>query len=219
VSPLLARAPCPPDDPMRVAVLASGSGTNLQALLDKMAGSAFRVAVVAVNKPDAGAIARAEKAGVPVVVEPHRDHTDRASFETALLARLAEHDVEVVVLAGFMRVLTTTFLGAFERRVINVHPALCPAFPGLHGARQALEHGARITGCTVHLVDAGVDTGPILAQATVPILDDDTEDALQARIQTREHALLPAVVDAYARGQVVVEASGRVRLRGFTAPG
>jgi phosphoribosylglycinamide formyltransferase-1 len=218
VSPLLERAPCPPDAPMRVAVLASGSGTNLQALLDRMDASAFRVVVVAVNKPDAGAIARAESAGVPVIVEPHKGHADRAAFERALLEKLAAFDIEVVVLAGFMRVLTTTFLGAFERRVVNVHPALCPAFPGMHAARQALEHGARVTGCTVHLVDAGVDTGPILAQAPVPILDDDDEDSLQARIQTREHALLPAVVDAYARGQVVVEGSGRVRLRDFTAP-
>ena len=218
MTPLLKRAPCPVDDPMRVAVLASGSGTNLQALIDAMHDSAFRVVVVAVNKPQIAAITRAQTAGIPVVVEPHQHHPDRASFERALVEQLAPHDPEVVVLAGFMRVLTETFLSAFKRRVINVHPALCPAFPGMHGARQALDHGARLTGCTVHLVDAGVDTGPILAQAAVPILDDDTEETLQARIQKQEHILLPAVVDAYGKGQVVLEDSGRIRLRAFSAP-
>jgi len=123
----------------------------------------------------------------------------------------------VVVLAGFMRVLTAHFLDRWKHRVLNVHPALCPAFPGMHAPRQALAHGARVTGCTVHLVDAGVDTGPILAQAAVPILDDDDEAALTARIQAEEHRLFPAVLGAVARGEVRV-VDGRPRAYGLAGP-
>src|SRR6185503_3506587 len=111
-------------------------------------------------------------------------------FEAAVQTHLESHGVEVVVLAGFMRVLTASFLDKWPKRVVNVHPALCPAFPGMHAAQQAIDHGARVTGCTVHLVDAGVDTGPILAQAAVPVLDDDDDEKLQKRIQKQEHALL-----------------------------
>lgn len=216
--PLVPRAPCPPGEPLRVAVLVSGSGTNLQALLDAAArpGCPFRVVAVISNRPGAKALERASAAGVPALVEDHKAHADRAAFERALLDRLAPHDVELVVLAGFMRVLGETFVRAFERRIVNVHPALCPAFPGLHAARQALLAGARITGCTVHLVDTGVDTGPILAQAAVPVLDGDDETSLQQRIQTQEHALLPRVLEAIARGDVVEEDDGRVRLTSLT---
>ncbi len=215
--PLIARAPCPPEDPLRVAVLVSGSGTNLQALLDDShaGGSPFRVACVLSNRPGAHALARAETAGVPALVEDHRLHDGREAFERALLARLSPYDAETVVLAGFMRVLSETFVSAFPRRIVNVHPALCPAFPGLHAARQALDAGARITGCTVHLVDTGVDTGPILAQAAVPILDGDDEPTLQRRIQQQEHRLLPRVLRAIARGEVVEE-GGRVVVRALT---
>lgn len=216
--PLVPRAPCPPDDPLRVAVLVSGSGSNLQALLDasKAPGCRYRVACVVSNRPEVKALARAQASGVDALVEDHKQHADREAFERALLRRLQPYDPEVVVLAGFMRVLTETFVGAFEHRLVNVHPALCPAFPGIHAARQALEAGARITGCTVHLVDTGVDTGPILAQAAVPILDGDDEPTLQHRIQQQEHRLLPRVVEGIARGDVVLNSEGRVRVTSLT---
>ena len=215
-TPLLARAPCSAAEPLRVGVLVSGSGTNLQALLDVAAvpGSVFRVVVVVSNVAGVRAIDRANAAGVPVVVEPHRG-LDRAAHEERVHAQLTAADVELVVLAGYMRVLTSTLLDRWHHRVVNVHPALLPAFPGMHGAKQALDHGCRVAGCTVHLVDAGVDTGPILAQAAVPVLDHDDEAALQARIQVQEHRLLPAVVRAFARG-LVVDAEGRVRALGLS---
>ncbi len=183
----------------RLAVFCSGSGTNFQAVLDAQPASAYDVAVMVCNQREAGAIARAEAAKVPVVIEPHRAHPDRASFERALLEHLAAYDVDAVVLAGFMRILSPVFLQGFGRPVINVHPALLPAFPGMHAARQALEAGVAETGCTVHLVDEGVDTGPALAQAKVPIAPGDTEATLQARIQQAEHQLLPQVLDRLAR--------------------
>ncbi len=214
---LLARAPCPGDRPLRLGVLVSGSGSNLQALLDASAEPSRRlqVALVLSNVAGVKALERAAAAGVPGLVEDHRGRS-REAFEDAVDAALRAHDVEVVVLAGFMRVLTAHLLGRWKHRVVNVHPALCPAFPGMHAPRQALLHGARVTGCTVHLVDAGVDTGPILAQAAVPILDDDTEATLTARIQAEEHRLFPAVLSAMARGDVRL-VDGRPRAFGLTA--
>jgi phosphoribosylglycinamide formyltransferase-1 len=204
-SPLLARAPCPEDAPLRLGVLVSGSGSNLQALLDASKDRARRIRVVGVvsNVDGVFALERARAAGVPFAVESHKGKS-REALEDAMQKHLEGWNVEVVVLAGFMRVLTASFLNRWPRRVVNVHPALCPAFPGTHAARQALEHGARVTGCTVHLVDAGVDTGPILAQAAVPILDTDDEDALQKRIQAQEHRLLPRVLEGIAKGDVRV---------------
>lgn len=213
-APLVERAPCGPAAPLRVGVLVSGSGTNLQALLDRNS-DAYRIVVVGSNKAEAYALERARNNSIPTFVESHRAHPSREAFDRALVDALGAHDVEMVVLAGFMRVLTSSFLDAFPRRVLNVHPALCPAFPGIHAPRQALAHGVRITGCTVHLVDAGVDTGPILAQAAVPILDGDDEASLTARIQRQEHALLPAILEALAVGAVVIE-NGAPALRGYT---
>ncbi len=215
-TPLISRAPCPADDPLRIGVLVSGSGSNLQALLDAATAvdSGFRVVVVVSNLPGVRALDRARAAGVRGVVEPHSG-LERARHEELLHGHLVDAGVEFVVLAGYMRVLTATFLDRWARRVVNVHPALLPAFPGMHGARQALDHGCRVAGCTVHLVDHGVDTGPILAQAAVPVLDHDDEATLQARIQAEEHQLLPAVVRALARGRVVVR-DGRVRALGLT---
>ncbi len=215
--PLVARAPCPAGEPLRLGVLVSGSGSNLAAILERarpvVAAAPLSVEVVVSNVDGVRALERAKHAGVAAVVESHKGRS-REVFEDAVQAHLEAHRVEVVVLAGFMRVLTASFLTRWERRVVNVHPALCPAFPGMHAARQALEHGARVTGCTVHLVDAGVDTGPILAQAAVPVLDDDDEDALQRRIQGEEHRLLPAVLAAAAAGAVRV-VDGRVRAFGL----
>jgi phosphoribosylglycinamide formyltransferase-1 len=190
---------------MRVGVLVSGSGTNLQAILDAQAAGglgAARVVVVVSNRPDALALDRAAAAGVPAVVVDHRAHAARETFEDALVAVLREHEVELVALAGFMRLLTPRFLGAFADRVVNIHPALCPAFPGTHAQRQALEHGVKITGVTVHFVDAGTDTGPIIAQAAVPVLDDDDEARLAARILAEEHRIYPRVLRLLAAGRV-----------------
>jgi phosphoribosylglycinamide formyltransferase-1 len=202
---------CSSSSPLRVAVLASGSGSNLQALLDAVAvgDRSFRVVVVVTNVEGAGAAARAHAAGVAAVCVPHTG-LPRTEHETRVLQALQAHDVEFVVLAGYMRVVTSTLLRAFPSRVLNVHPALLPSFPGLHGAKQALEHGSRVAGCTVHLVDDGVDTGPILAQGAVPVLFDDDEGRLQRRIQGVEHRLLPAVVEGIATGRVV-DVNGRPR--------
>lgn len=190
--------------PLAVGVLASGSGSNLQALLDAAAEGrlAARIAVVVVNVPGAKALDRARAAGVPAVLVPHRDYASREAFEAAVEEALRDHGVELVVLAGFMRLLSGAFVRRWWGKLVNVHPALLPSFPGTHGARQALEAGVRITGCTVHLVDEGTDTGPVLAQAAVPVLPGDTEATLQARIQVQEHRLLPWVVDLFARGRV-----------------
>ena len=189
---------------IRLGVRVSGGGTNLQAILDAIAAGQLdaEVAVVVSNKKEAGGLARAAKAGVPTVVVPHGDYPDRRAFDAALVAVLRERGVEWVVLAGFMRLLTEVFLEAFALRTVTIPPALLPAFPGVDGQRQALAYGVRVAGCTVHLVDRGTDTGPIVAQAVVPVLPDDDEESLKARILVEEHALLPTVLQWIAAGKV-----------------
>lgn len=197
---------------MRAAVLVSGGGTNLQALLDARDDLGAELRVVVSNRADAFALERARRAGVEAICLSHKDFATREDFDRALRDALLARGVELVVLAGFMRVLTPVFLDAFPDRVINVHPALLPAFPGVDAQAQALAHGVKLTGCTVHLVDAGVDTGPILAQAAVPVRDDDTVETLRARILAEEHRLLPAAVRDVATGRVTREGR-RVRVR------
>ncbi len=196
-----------------LGVLVSGRGSNLGAILDAHARGRVdaRIRLVISNQPDAPALARAERAGVPTRVISHRHFSTREAFDQALVDALHGAGVEWVVLAGFMRVLTPVFLRAFPLRVINVHPALLPAFPGTHAQRQALEYGVKVAGCTVHLGDEGVDTGPVIAQRVVPVLDDDDEERLAARILAREHQLLPKVLADLARGAwtVVPAANGR----------
>jgi phosphoribosylglycinamide formyltransferase-1 len=200
-----------------LGVLVSGSGTNLQAILDAIRERTLdaRLAVVVSNVPEAKALDRARAANVETVVVDHRGFADRAAFDAAVVEVLRARGVELVVLAGFMRLLTPVLLDAFPMRIVNVHPALLPAFPGIHGQRQALEYGVRVAGCTVHFVDRGTDTGPIIAQATVPVLDDDDEATLTARILAKEHELLPRVLQWVADGRVSIEAtkSGRPRVR------
>jgi len=191
---------------VRTAVLVSGSGTNLQALLDaeregKLAPAT--VAVVVSNKPGVLALERAATAGVPAVVVNHKDFVSRDEFDAALVAALEPFAVDIVVLAGFMRVLTTRFVDRFANRIVNTHPSLLPAFPGAHAARDALAHGVKLTGMTIHFVDASLDGGPIIVQRPVPILDSDDESTLQRRIQAEEHQMLPRVVRALARGHLV----------------
>lgn len=198
---------------MRVGVLASGSGSNFQALVDALhvEGSPARVVCVGCNVPGARVLDRAAAAGVEAVVIDHRTFPTREAYDAQLAAALKAHGVELICLAGYMRLVSPTFLAAFPGRVINVHPALLPAFPGLHAPRQALEAGVALTGCTVHFVDEGTDTGPIIAQAAVPVLPGDDEAALTARIQKEEHRLFPAVVRALAMGRVTLEGRRVVR--------
>jgi phosphoribosylglycinamide formyltransferase-1 len=192
---------------MTLGVLVSGGGTNLQAVLDAIAAKRLdaRVAVVLSNIPDAGALARAEKAGVPTAVVDHKRFADRASFDAAVVAELRARGVEYVVLAGFMRIVTPVLLDAFPMRVVNVHPALLPAFPGVDAQTQAFAYGVRVTGCTVHFVDRGTDTGPIVAQAVVPVLEGDDAETLRQRILVNEHMLLPTALQWIAEGRVHVE--------------
>jgi phosphoribosylglycinamide formyltransferase-1 len=190
----------------RLGVLVSGSGTNLQALLDACAAPDFpaHIAVVVSNVPGAFAIERARRAGVATEVLEHKTFADRAEFDAALVSRLRAHQVEIVCLAGFMRLLGSPFLDAFPGRILNIHPALLPAFPGLHGPRQSLAHGVKITGCTVHFVDAGLDSGPIIVQAAVPVLPDDDEERLAARILQEEHRIYPLAVRWLCEGRISV---------------
>ena len=196
-----------------VGVLVSGGGSNLGAILEATRDPAFpaQVAVVISNQPDAGGLKRAEAAGVPAIVCSHRGWSSRAAYDAALVEILRAHGVQWVALAGFMRVVTSTLLSAFPGRVLNIHPALLPAFPGLHAQEQAFRAGVRVAGATVHLVDEGTDTGPILAQGAVPVLAEDTADSLAARILTVEHRLYPMVLRWAAEGRIN-QVDGRVHL-------
>lgn len=205
---------------LRVGVLASGSGSNFQALAEACRDGRVpaEVATLVVNVPGAGALARAEGLGVPTKVIDHRGFAERALFERELVRALQHAGVELVCLAGFMRLVGETLLAPFAGRILNVHPSLLPAFPGMHAVRQALAYRAAITGCTVHVVDAGTDTGPIVLQAAVPVQPDDTEDTLAARIHAQEHRLYPAAVKLFAEGRVRVHGRS-VHIQGAPAEG
>lgn len=182
-------------------MLVSGTGTNLQALLDACADPAYGAAVVAVGADRDGieGLARADRAGVPTFVLRVPDFPDRSAWDVALADEVAKHDPDLVVSAGFMKLAGTAFLDRFGGRFLNTHPALLPSFPGMHGARDALDHGVKVTGATVFLVDAGVDTGPIIGQRAVDVLDGDDESSLHERIKTVERELLVDVVGRMAR--------------------
>ncbi len=195
--------------PARVVVLVSGSGTNLQALLDAAAegGAAYGAEVVAVGADRDGieGLRRAERAGVPAFVCRVRDFATRAEWDEALAGAVAAHRPDLVVSAGFMKIVGAAFLSAFGGRTINTHPALLPSFPGAHGVRDALAHGVKVTGCTVHFMDAGVDSGPIIAQEAVAIREQDDEAALHERIKDVERRLLVDVVGRLARDGYRIE--------------
>jgi formyltetrahydrofolate-dependent phosphoribosylglycinamide formyltransferase len=182
--------------PSNVVVLASGSGTLLQALLDAPEPKPFRVAAVGSDRGSCVALDRALAAGVPTFSCRVADHADRDAWNRALAAAVADFAPDLVVLAGFMKLLAPGFLGAFDNRVINAHPSLLPAFPGMHAPADALAHGVKLTGCTVFLVDAGVDAGPIVAQRAIPVADDDDVATLHERIKVVERSLLVDVVTA-----------------------
>lgn len=190
--------------PARLVVLVSGSGSNLQALLDASADPAYGAEIVAVgaDRRDILGLERAEKAGLPTFVVRVADHATRADWDRALTEAVAAHDPDLVVSAGFMKILGPEFLRRYEGRTVNTHPALLPSFPGAHGVRDALAYGAKVTGCTVHFVDSGVDTGPIIAQGVVAVEDGDEADggdALHERIKTVERNLLVDIVGRLAR--------------------
>ncbi|MED5369603.1 MAG: phosphoribosylglycinamide formyltransferase [Myxococcota bacterium] len=190
----------------RIGVLLSGSGTNLQALIDACAEPDFpaEIALVISNKEEAYGLERARMANLPAMHIPHRGWGSRSAYEDRLSQALREAAVDWVLCAGFMRILSPTFLDAWPQRVLNIHPALLPAFPGVDGQGQAMDYGVRIAGATVHFVDSGTDTGPIIAQAAVPVLPGDDRDTLQARILAMEHALYPMCLRMAAEGRLQV---------------
>ena len=198
--------------PLSVGVLVSGSGSNLQAILDIAQGDfPARVSLVLSNVPGVGALERAARAGVRAEVMSHKDYPTRDAFDQAMANTLEAAGVELVVAAGFMRLLTPGFLQRFSGRVINIHPSLLPAFPGTRSIEQALLYGARVTGCTVHFVDAGMDTGPIIVQGVVSIAQSDTAETLHQKVQVQEHRLLPEAIRLFAQGKLTIEGR-RVRI-------
>lgn len=197
------------EEPFRLAVLASGTGSNLQAILDALHGGSegIVVAAVASDKPQARALQRAQAAGVPTQTFPLADYPDRAARDAALADWVAGHDVQLVVLAGYMQLLTPAFLQRFPHAVVNVHPALLPAFPGLDAVGQAIAHGVRVFGVTVHFVDEGVDTGPIILQRALELPHARTREDVLERLHAVEHELLPEAIRLIARGAVTIDPS------------
>lgn len=199
---------------LRIVVLASGAGTNLQAILDRLHGREGIVVVgVAGDRPDAVALERAERAGVPTAVFARDAYPDRAARDAALAGQVAEWDADLVVLAGYMALLDPGFIRRFAGRIINVHPSLLPVFPGLRAIEQAIAHGVKIAGATVHLVDEGIDTGAILLQGAVPVHDDDDAETLHERLRPVEHDLLCAAIRAFADGAVTADPENPRRMR------
>lgn len=204
---------------LKLAVLVSGSGSNLQAMLDRKAQGLLDVdfRLVLSNKADANGLERARTAGIPALAIDHRQFPDREAFDTAMVAAIQDHGADAVALAGFMRMLTPTFLHAFPGRVLNIHPALLPSFPGIHGQRDAAVYGVTIAGCTVHLVDEQMDHGPIIIQAALPVPSGADGETLAARILAWEHRIYPQALQWLAQGRLRLE--GRhVRVEGPSCP-
>ena len=187
-----------------IGVLISGGGTNLQSIIDAVEAKKLdaKLELVLSNKPDAYGLVRARNHGLPVEVLEHKDFASREAYDQAVVDRLRARGVELVALAGFMRLLSPVFVKAYSNRIMNIHPALLPAFPGLHVQKKALEHGVRFSGCTVHFVNEECDEGPIIIQAVVPVYPDDTAETLAARILTQEHRIYPRAIQLYAEGRL-----------------
>lgn len=196
-------------DLLKLGILISGNGSNLQSIIDNIEQGSLGavIKIVISNKPDAFGITRAQKHNIPWAILEKSNFSNKDDFDAALIKTLRENDVDLVVLAGFMRIISPALLKAFPGRVMNIHPALLPSFPGLHGQKQAVEYGVKYSGCTVHFVDEGVDTGPIILQSIVPVLDDDTEETLAARILKEEHKIYPQAIQLFADGRL--ELNGR----------
>ncbi len=179
-----------------LGILISGSGTNLQAIIDNIENGFIpaKISIVISNNPSAYGIKRAERKGIPVEVINHKDFSSREDFEKALIDCLEKHKVDYVILAGFMRVLTKFFINHYKDRILNIHPALLPSFPGVNAQKQAFDYGVKFSGCTVHFVTEKVDHGPIIIQAVVPVLQDDTPEKLQKRILEKEHIIFPLAI-------------------------
>jgi len=190
-----------------IGVLISGRGSNLQAIIDAIAAGRLdaRIALVVSNRADAYGLERARAAGIETLVRDHKGWPSREAYETALVEDFRARGVSLVCLAGFMRLLGAAFVGAFPNRILNIHPALLPSFPGMHAQRQAIEHGVKVSGVTVHLVDTTLDGGPIVMQAAVPVLDDDTEDTLAERILVEEHRVYPEAIQRILDGGWAVQ--------------
>jgi len=207
-----------PEAKLRVGVLASGRGSNLQAIIDAIEAGTLtaRIAAVVSNKQDAQALERARRHGMPgVFLDPaqYKDRADsREAYDRAVLEVLQKHDVELVALAGYMKIVTRVLIAAYPNRIMNIHPSLLPSFPGLEAQQQALDWGVKVSGCTVHFVTEGVDTGPIIRQAAVPVKENDTAETLEARILAEEHRIYPEAIQLFADGRLSVEGR-RVRIR------
>jgi phosphoribosylglycinamide formyltransferase-1 len=197
----------------RIAVLASGRGSNFQAVIDAISAGTLEAECVRLitDNPDAYAITRAEGAGVPVTILNYRSYASKGAYEADLLSAMKDCRADLFVLAGYMRIIGQAITDAFAGKMINIHPALLPAFAGLHAQRQAIEYGVKVAGCTVHFVDGGMDSGPIILQACVPVLEDDDEDSLAERIIAEEHQVLPAAAALFCEGRLCVEGR-RVRI-------
>ena len=194
-------------DLLKLGILISGNGSNLQSIIDHIEKGSLKATIKIVISiiPDAYGITRAIKHGIPVVVLKNGDFKNKEDFDLELIRILKNNSVDLVILAGFMRIITSTFLKAFPQKIMNIHPALLPSFPGIHGQKQALEYGVKLSGCTVHFVDEGVDTGPIIIQSAVQVFDDDTEETLAARILKEEHRIYPLAIQFFAEGKIEIK--------------
>jgi phosphoribosylglycinamide formyltransferase-1 len=192
---------------VNLGVLVSGSGSNLQSIIDHIEKGSLpaKIVILVSNNPSAFALERAKKHGIPAAVIGQAGFANREDYDRKVVETLKAHGVELVVLAGFMRVLSPFFLRSFPMRVMNIHPALLPSFPGTHGQKQAFDYGVKFSGCSVHFADEGVDTGPIIIQAVVPVYDADTEETLSGRILREEHRIYPQAIRLYAEGKLRVE--------------
>lgn len=192
---------------VNIGVLVSGNGSNLQAIIDGCEAGTIPASVACVisNRADAYSLERARKHGIPALHLDHRNFSGRDEYDAAIVQILREHRVNLVALAGFMRIVTPVLLSAFPDAVMNIHPALLPSFPGLHAQKQALAYGVKVSGCTVHFVDAGTDTGPIIIQGVVRVIEGDSEESLSARIQVEEHRIYPEAVRLFAENRLRVD--------------
>lgn len=190
-----------------LGVLCSGRGTNLQSILAAVDGGQIPapVGVVLTDVPDVKALERAEKAGIPHFCVNRKNFADKQAFEEALVGKLREYGVTLVILAGFMRILSPYFVHEFSGRILNIHPSLLPSFGGAHAHRDVLAYGVKVSGCTIHFVDEGMDSGPIILQTAVPVLDSDDEDTLAARVLEQEHKLYPKAIELFLKGKLKVE--------------
>lgn len=191
---------------LNLGVLVSGNGSNLQAIIDAIGNGllAAQIAIVISNNPHAYALVRCKKHGITYITLSHEDFASREAFDREMLSILRQHEVELVVMAGFMRILTPEFIRSFPLRIMNIHPALLPSFPGLEGQRQAFDYGVKFSGCTVHFADEKVDSGPIIIQAVVPVHPTDTVDSLAQRIRAEEHRIYPQAIQWFAEGRLIV---------------